>query len=175
MKRAYAFTPLVLAFFLACAAACDVGSVLDQNGTDGGNGSGSACVAAATPGGPHVHAAGGTSNAGQTCIAGGCHLEGNLGTGATAFAFVGTLYTSPAATTVVTGATIQVKTAAETLTAVTDADGNFIFRGAVTFPATTLVTRCPSSIPMIAPLQSGGGNCNNCHRPGGTTTPIYLQ
>ena len=166
----------VPALALCSMAACDVGSVLDQNAGDGGgSGSGSACVEAATPGAMHVHTAGGTSNAGQACIAPGCHLEGNLGVGATAFAFAGTLYTSSAATTVVTGATVQVKTAAGTLSAVTDADGNFVFRGSVTFPATTLATRCPSLTPMIGPLTTGGGNCNNCHRPGGTTAPLFLQ
>lgn len=165
------FAPL---FAMLSICSCDVGSVLvEQNGGDGGNGS--ACVAAATPGPTHVHTAGGTSNAGQACIAPGCHLEGNLGTGATAFAFAGTLYTSSAATTIVAGATVRVVTAMAMPSAVTDLDGNFVFRGAVTFPATTLATQCPSLTPMIGPLQTGGGNCNNCHRPGGTTAPIFLQ
>lgn len=155
-------------------ASCDVGSVLPETGPDGG-GSGSGCVNAATPGPAHVHTAGGLSNAGQTCIAPGCHLEGNLGTGASIFGFAGTLYTSAAGTSVLSGATIQVKSGTQTLSAVSDADGNFIFRGSLTFPATTLATQCPSAIPMIAPLNTGGGNCNNCHRPGGVTTPVYFQ
>lgn len=98
-----------------------------------------------------------------------------MGTGATAFGFAGTLYTSAAGTTVLAGATIQVKSGTQTLTAVSDADGNFIFRGTVTFPATTVVTQCPSIIPMIASLTTGGGNCNNCHKPGGVTSPVFLQ
>jgi len=162
--------PLIAVFALA---SCDVGSVLGQSGTDGGDGA--ACINAATPGPTHVHAAGGTSNVGLACIASGCHLEGNMGTGATAFAFAGTLYTSAAGTSILSGATIQVKSGTETLSAVSDLDGNFVLRGTLTFPATTVATQCPSLIPMIGSLSAGGGNCNNCHRPGGVTTPVYLQ
>lgn len=159
---------------LILLAACDVGSVLVNQGSPDGGGS-NGCVNAATPGASHLHVAGGTPNLGQACIAIGCHLEGNLGTGASAFGFAGTLYTEAAAQTVVKGATIQVKAGATPLTAVSDADGNFVYRGAVTFPATTLATQCPSLKPMIGGLSTGGGNCNNCHRPAGTTSPIFLQ
>lgn len=196
-KPATSFAPprnmigaIAVAFAMIGLASCDVGSVLDQSGGGGdggpdsgggggdgagGDGSGgSDCVAAATPGPIHVHAAGGTANAGKACIASGCHLAGNLGSGASAFSFAGTLYTTGAATAIVTGATVQVETAAGKLSAVTDLDGNFVFRGTVTFPAMTLVTECPSVTRMNGSLTTGGGNCNNCHRPGGTTTPIFL-
>lgn len=169
---------LVALMLTVCSlAACDVGSVLNAapDGGGGGTGSGSnGCINQASPPTAHVHTAGGASNAGQTCIAVGCHLAGSLGTGANAFAFAGTLYTTTAATTPVTGATIEVVTGGATVTAISDPDGNFYGTGAVNFPANTLATSCPSLRPMIGQLTTGGGNCNNCHRAGGTTTPMTL-
>jgi hypothetical protein len=161
----------VLAVATIALGACDVGSVLG----DGGGGSGN-CVPAATPGGPHTHLVGGTSNAGQACTAAACHLPGNTGTNATAYSFAGTLYTSAAATTTVSGATVKVTASGATLAAVSDADGNFYSAGnALTFPASTLATKCPSANMMLSQLATGGGNCNNCHQPGGATSPIFVQ
>ena len=165
MTRAAAIALLVL-------GACDVGSVLVNNGTpDGGTG----CVNAATPGATHLHVAGGTPNQGQICLVSGCHLAASLGAGANPFAFAGTLYTTAAGTTIATGATVKVAFGTTTLTATTDADGNFTVLGTLTFPATSLATECPSLKPMVASLGTGGGNCNNCHRLGGTTSPMFLQ
>lgn len=173
MTRMLAALPLSLALF----AACDVGSALkaapDGGGSGGSGGSGSnGCVNQATPPAAHVHTAGGASNAGQTCLAVGCHLAGTLGTGANAFTFAGTLYTTTAATGPVAGATIEVVASGTTATAITDPDGNFYGTGAVSFPANSLATSCPSLRPMLGQLTIGGGNCNNCHRIGGTTTPL---
>lgn len=171
MRRALAFVALI-------AAGCDVGSVLGA-APDGGGGSGSGagsngCIASGTPPTAHVHIAGGTSNAGQACIALGCHLAGNTGTGANAFTFAGTVYSTTGGGPVA-GANVVVNLGTSKVTTVSDPDGNFYGTGPVTFPATTLVTSCPSLRSMIGQLATGGGNCNNCHRPGGPTTPITAQ
>ena len=40
--------------------------------------------------------------------------------------------------------------------------------------ATTKASGCPDTTPMSGALVDNGGNCNNCHRTGGTTTPMHL-
>ena len=43
--------------------------------------------------------------------------------------------------------------------------------------ATTKASGCaaaPMHVPMSGALVQGGGNCNNCHKNGGTTSPIHL-
>lgn len=176
VRRSLPAVRVIASLFLA---ACDVGSALPPGGSqpDGGTG-GSGCVNAISP--PrtgHVHAAGGTSNAGQACLLSGCHLATSLGVGALPHDFMGTLYTGSDGTTTVPGATVEIMTGGATLTATTDADGNFYASGNLTFPATTLATSCPSLRSMVGQLQTGGGNCNNCHRTGAgaVTAPIFLQ
>jgi hypothetical protein len=176
-------TLVILAFVLG---ACDVGSVLNrqnpqvdapgghQDGNGGGpDGPGNGCVAAVTPVGAHLHTAGGTSNAGQNCITGGCHLVNQTGAGAPTFRAAGSLYTSAAGTAPKTGATIKIASGANTLTAKTDDAGNFYIcqagdncanvQPALTFPANALATSCPSLNNMSGQLVTGGGACNNCH------------
>ena len=127
-----------------------------------------------------MHAVGGTSNAGQNCLAANCHLNNQLGKGpdgtpAPGYQFAGTLYkagSNPLAP--YAGATIQIKLVGMTpLTAVTDKDGNFSFMaGSLSgnFTATTDATACPTVTPMITNLVSGGGaganSCNLCHTTG---------
>jgi hypothetical protein len=176
-------------------AACTVGEVGTANNTgpDGGSGSGSdpntACVARLAPADPpHTHAAGGTSNKGQNCIAAGCHLNNNLGAGAPGFEFAGTVYagttTNPSA-----GALVRIisgpASAPTVLKTYTDADGNFYFSaGALSgsFMATTNVTACPTVTPMTTTLVGGSGggggtnSCNLCHTTGAgaQAAPISL-
>lgn len=172
--------------------ACDVGSVVQNStGTDGGNnggtdgsgsgsGSGSAqCeeISATPPDGHH--------NPGQSCIAAGCHLTGQVGAGAPPFTYAGTLYTTAAGTTALAGATIFVKLGATEKKVITANNGNFWMSGppAGLDPPTNAATAltkasgcaaAPMAVPMVGALVQGGGNCNNCHRNGGTTSPIHL-
>jgi hypothetical protein len=169
-------------------AGCDVGSVPVGGTPDSGGGGGqkdsgggggtdasnaNACAPAQAPNAAHVHSGGGT-NAGLNCMtAPGCHGD-QPGAGGV-FAFAGTLYTSAAATTPKTGATIRVLSNGNTLPAATDDAGNFYGNGTLTFPANTLATSCPTltnmATPLAAgagatPLATGGGACNNCHKIG---------
>lgn len=158
-------------------AACDVGEI-PVDGTDGGNNvggdgnGGNGCVNTVTPAAAaHQHAGGGT-NAGQACINAGCHLAGG---GGPTFTFAGTVYTDSGATTPKPGATIKVEFGTTTVSAVSDDAGNFYSMQAITLPAKTLGTACPTVAPMVGMIVQGGGNCNNCHQIGGTTLPIYVQ
>jgi hypothetical protein len=158
-------------------AGCDVGEVpINAMGAPDGGGSGSAvCANAVSPAPAHPHTIGGTSNAGTNCMqAGACHLAGSVG-GGPAWTFAGTLYTDAAKTAPKAGATIRVTSGGQTFSATTDADGNFSGATAVTFPANTSATSCPSLTPMVGTLVQGQGGCNQCHVTGGTTSPLYLQ
>ncbi|MDB4954876.1 MAG: hypothetical protein JWO36_2445 [Myxococcales bacterium] len=174
---------VVMSIFLA--AACDVGEVpLNQNATDGGGGGtdtggggdgGNGCVTLRSPANPATnHSNGGGTHAGENCMrAGGCHgPQPGLGG---AFTFSGTLYTSAAATAPKTGATIKMMVGANTIPVETDTAGNFHGTDALTFPASTLASGCPTVTHMVGQLVTGGGACNNCHIVGGTTSPMYLQ
>ena len=182
----------IAVILFAFAAACDVGSVVSNNqaGPDGsvggggdvggggsnGSGGGSNCVpvSANLPTAHH--------NAGLTCMTANCHLAGSLGPNAPAFAVGGTLYRDAQGTNPYPGATITVTVAGTKHTAVTASDGNFYIPSALmTTPpsagntGTTNASACPSTNAMSGQLVANGGNCNNCHRTGGTTTPINLQ
>jgi hypothetical protein len=159
------------------ATACSVGEVT-LNNTVGGDagGSAAACVNRLTPAGSaHIHTAGGTSNAGVGCVVAGCHLQSNPGAGAPGYQFAGTVY-KPGTTTPSAGAVIRVKSAAGmVVTAYTDLDGNFsIAAGSLPnpFPATSDATACPTVTPMVTPLSQGGGDCNSCHRTGGSAGSV---
>jgi hypothetical protein len=177
---------VILSVFLA--AACDVGEIpLNGNGTDGGGGqgdggggsgdaAGNGCAAAVTPApGIHPHAAqGNSSNQGLNCMAAGaCHGVGGAGP---TFTFAGTVFAATAGAAPNAGAQVRVKFGAMTLQAITDADGNFYSTQAVTYPATTNATKCPTVTAMVTPLGTGNGQCNTCHnRNGGSTAQIVLQ
>jgi hypothetical protein len=172
---------VLFTFFLA---ACDVGVVPINggNGADGnngggdgsGSGSGNGCVDATTPGTPHLHASGGTSNAGLNCLANGCHGTNPQGP---QYTFAGTLYTTSDATAPKPGATVKVVVGGTEHLAVTDQDGNFYGTQAITFPASTNSSSCPNIMNMVTPLQAGsGGQCNQCHTKlaGAQAPPMYL-
>lgn len=167
---------------LFATAACDVGSVVPGNGgADGSNGSN--CVNMTTPLTPQQHlpadqvVPGQASNQGQNCLSANCHNPAALGSGALAFTFAGTLYTTAGGTTGAGGVTVRVKFGSTVVTATTDSDGNFYSSTAVTFPATTDVTSCPTVKPMVSQLQTGNGACSStgCHVPGGNPGTMGLM
>ena len=160
-------------------AACDVGSIPgatpDGNGGGGGDGSGSgsACVDAVTPAAPkHIHADDSTSKRNKACITPACHGTGGAGP---MFTFAGTVSTAANGTTAKPGATVKVIFGSTTIAAAADEDGNFYSTQTITLPAKTLATSCPTIAPMSGMIVAGGGNCNNCHVTGGTTTPVYVE
>jgi hypothetical protein len=159
-------------------AACDVGEI-PLDGTDGGNnaggdsnGGGNGCVDTVTPAAAAHDHGGGNTNAGMACINAGCHLAGG---GGPTFTFAGTVYSDTGGTTAKPGVTIKVEFGATTVSAISDTAGNFYSMQAITLPAKTLATACPTVAPMVGQIVQGGGNCNNCHRIGGTTLPVYVQ
>lgn len=164
--------------------ACDVGAI-PGIGPDGnnpmpdmsGSGSGDVCVDAVTPAAAkHTHAASGNSRRGEACQSAGCHLNGNTGTGAPAFSFSGTISTASDGATPKPGATIKLIFGSTTIASVSDEDGNFYSTQTITPPGRTFATSCPTLTPMVGKITSNGdANCNNCHKTGGTTTPMNLQ
>jgi hypothetical protein len=188
----------VILSLVAAVAACDVGSVVSNNqggpdgsigsnGSNGSNGSagGSNCEAIVTdtanlPNGHH--------NAGMTCMTAGCHLIGNAGAGAPEYSYAGTLYKDTAGTQPYAGATIIVTVGGTQHKVVTSATGdagpgagNFFIAKALATPPTAAMTgqtaasACPNTTAMTESLVDNGGNCNNCHRTGGTTLPLYVS
>lgn len=187
---------------LTFLAACDVGEVpINGQGGDGGpppggDGSGSSAPLCSTrnPNPPpvHLHTTGsGTDNNGQSCIAAGCHLAGQLGGGAPAFDLAGTVYKS-GTTTGDPGVQILVLDSGgnNVLTGdgivTSDAGGNFyLYAGgapglAAAYPAHTKVSVCPGAdgvmsetIAPSATANMNGPNCNGCHaKTGGSTLPL---
>jgi hypothetical protein len=168
---------VIFTFFLA---ACDVGTIQQAGtGTDGGTGSGSGSngvvcetISANIPAGHH--------NPGMSCITAGCHLDGQLGTGAPAYSYAGTVYKDVAGTIPYPGATIFVKLGATEKKVIAADNGNFWMVPGVAgldaptnaMTATTKGSACPNSPPMVGALVQAGGNCNNCHRTGGTTAVL---
>jgi hypothetical protein len=177
---------VILAFAIA---ACDVGSVVTNNqggpdgsmntggpdgsGSVGSNGSNCDAVSNTPPDGHH--------NAGQTCLQSGCHLVGQAGANAPEYSVAGTLWRDSGGASPYPGATIEITVGGTTRKIVTASNGNFFSTPQLTTaptagtPGTTKASACPSTTPMSGQLVDNGGNCNNCHRTGGTTTPIYLQ
>ena len=180
-------TRLALVLSLVLVTACDVGDVTMGMGGGGGGGGGggvdaaanadAVCANAGTPSVPHMHTAGGTPNTGQDCLAAGCHNAGGAGG---QWQFAGTIYTTAGGTTPAPGAIVRAVGMDGTLiTAVADQAGNFyIGAPALTFPATTDVTSCPTLTRMATTITaSGQGGCNSCHSttPGAQTTPLGLM
>jgi hypothetical protein len=158
------------------AMSCSVGEVPTN-----GDGGATACADRITPASPgHTHKAGGGANTGMNCVSSGCHRPGAVGTDAPPYQFGGSVYAvgtqNPSA-----GATVRIRFGTKLVVAVTDAAGNFSFpAGSLTgtFNALVDVSACPGGTSMVGGLVSGGdptdNNCNGCHAPGGTTTPIAL-
>jgi len=175
---------LRLAVIATLLAACDVGEIPGATGDGGGSGSGSGSadgggsgsncenISATPPDGHH--------NDGMTCVSSGCHLEGMTGAGAPAYSLGGTLYKDSAGTMPYAGATVLVTINGATKKAITATNGNFWFVPALVPSPTNAMTGstsasgCPNTLSMSGLLVQGGGDCNNCHRTGGTTSPIHL-
>ena len=171
----------IVVIFSLCLAACDVGQ-LPGTTPDGGGGSGDAmgsgngCIAinANPPDGHH--------NPGMGCIAAGCHLTGQTGTGAPAYSYAGTLYKADK-TTALAGASVVVTVGTAAKTVVTANNGNFWLVPGVagidpptnTMTGDTKASGCPDVTPMVGKLTQGGGNCNSaaCHATG-AQGPIHL-
>ena len=186
-------TKAVVLIGLMFAAACDVGELpsgvtgggvdapIGGGGSDAGSGSGSGsgiqpdvCVQRSANIQPaHLHA-GAATNAGKACIVAGCHLDV-----APNFQLAGTVYQT-GGTVANTGVTIEIQPngVGAIATTISDSAGNFyVYKGTIAnaFPAKVTATACPAITPMTDPVAAnGGGDCNSCHGPGGTTTPITL-
>jgi hypothetical protein len=106
----------------------------------------------------------GHHNAGQSCITAGCH-DGNTAE-APLWTAAGTVYDALGGGAAVAGATIHLVDGAGTdVKLVTSANGNFYTAQAITYPVTTRVSKCPTTIPMVAQVQANGASCNTagCH------------
>lgn len=170
---------------LVFASACDVGTVLEHQGSGDDDGSdGSNCGNKVDPPPPsHPHTDDGTPHAGRGCMdAAGCHNAGlGLGSGAPEYSYAGTVYTDAGGATPAAGATVFVTQAGVTKKLLTDDAGNFQIETGLlptptaTSPATTSATQCPTISPMVGTLGAGQGNCNQggtCH--GGGQGKIHL-
>ncbi len=163
-------------------AACDVGTILANEGSGSGSGTdtGVDCPAPqATPSPAHTHTVGGTSNAGQACIVVGCHLDGSGG--APIFNYAGTVYNSTG-TTGAAGINVLITLGGTTKKWLTDADGNFYvqdpLQAAPTLAAQANTKVCQTPTPMSGALSTGNGNCSaagTCHGSGGGEGKILSQ
>ena len=78
------------------------------------------------------------------------------------------------------GATVIVTIGGMTHKSIAADNGNFWFVPALvpgpsaTMPGTTSASACPNTAPMVGQIVAGGGDCNNCHRNGGSTLPVYV-
>jgi hypothetical protein len=136
----------------------------------------------------HLHSAGATTHAGENCVVAGCHLNGNVGTGAPGFQFGGTLYGNDGITPNA-GATIYFKSpAGVTKPTTTDTAGNFYLEAGQlpqAFPAMVSASVCPTPpatgspapTPMTEAVQNTGGGCalSGCHTPGAGQGAIKLD
>jgi cytochrome c553 len=112
-----------------------------------------------------------TNPAGRPCLQ--CH--GAAGP-APRFAFGGTVYKDAIGTPAPQVEVRVVGADGQARTAFTNADGNFFFlaaSGAVSFPA--LAGARDSDSTELMTTATANGNCNACHRAGGTTTPLVVQ
>lgn len=174
----------ILALLTVILGACTVGEVPPVGGgDDDGGGTDVTTVCAqrnATPATAYSHTTAPTGpRAGQGCIAGGCHLTGQTGTGAGAFTSAGTVYTDINGTAPATGVTVHLyKDTASLANAVTDNAGNFVIRTPLAgFPYKTLVSGCGPATPNDIKKMGGTiaaaaqANCNGgagCHGVPGT-------
>ena len=145
-----------------------------------------ACVPRGTPGTPHAHAGGGGSRAAQSCVVGGCHLNGQTGAGASAFQFAGVLYLQGTATPDPGGVIVIIPddTTKPQIKMVADTDGVFHSGPPVSgsMPASAAATACNTSqTPTMGHLvgklngqstPGKGGDCTGCH--GNTQPSIYI-
>jgi hypothetical protein len=176
-------TRAVLLLSCLFAAACSVGEVGTSNntgtGTDagtktdgGGTGTGNGCkTRLAPPGASHPHTApvnaANPTNAGENCVAGGCHLAGNVGTDAPAYQFGGTVYKT-GGTVPSVGAAIVLAGGGSTATVYSDTAGNFaVPDGSLPNPfvGTVSVSGCPTISMMASQISAPQAGCGGvaCH------------
>lgn len=149
-----------LAGALLIATAC-VGTLepTDPQGTPGGSTADAApdsCIPA------QATQEDGHHNPGLACMT--CH--DGTDPAAPIYSFAGTLYTDLVGTAPVSGGTIRVIDANNvTVDVVTALNGNFWSTTPVVYPVKTEASRCPDTIPMVAPVQESGADCNSggCH------------
>jgi hypothetical protein len=176
MRSALVLSSLASLFVTACS----VGEVPTNNMTpdSGGDSNTSGCVNRIAPAAPaHTHDDGGGTNARKSCIAANCHGQ-PLGVGAPQWQFAGSVV-KPGGVAANTGVTVRVTSAAGmSAETVTDAAGNFSIPAGTLpnpFPATVIVTACPTSTSMVSMLVQGQNDCSaagTCH--GGAQGPVNL-
>ncbi len=114
-----------------------------------------------------------TNPAGRPCFQ--CHAAAGP---APRFGFAGTIYKDVAGTQPAARVEVRIVDANnKSVSAYTDADGNFFIpfatSGALAYPAKAGARDADTVKLMTA--GSMNGNCNSCHRTGGSTTPIPVQ
>ncbi len=174
------------------ATACTVGEVnIGGPGPDSGGTTDdrNICVDRKTPAAAYQHSSQPPGpRSGQGCVSVGCHLMGNLGSGAGAFTMAGTVYKDTNGGAPQPGVTVRLfpstgNTDKSLAAVVTDDAGNFIIRTPLADPAyLTDVTACGTDAvalgirPMQSPISNSDRNCNGgaaCHAVPGTRA-IFL-
>jgi hypothetical protein len=171
---------------VALLAACDVGQINGPPGAPGPDAPASAIDAppgapdgAPAMGGPDAApsacrnavqtADSGHHNAGANCNVSGCHGGG----GGPVWTVAGTLYSSAAGGTPMTGATITVIDAkGATHDLVSALNGNFYTGQAIPLPAKVFASSCPTIATMTSSISLG--SCNSCHVGGNATGAAHL-
>lgn len=126
-------------------------------GGDGG-GANNQCQDVVTP------APDGHHNAGQACMASGCHAAGGNGP---RFYIAGTLYTSAAGTAPRPGAHIIIPTGGGTpLTLTVASNGNFWTETPLTVSTKPKASGCPNLVQMSTTTTDGNCNKSGCHASG---------
>lgn len=187
---------------LPILASCGVGTYGESSGDNAGDDmpmveDRNMCANRGTVGTAYAHSGAdgqpAGARAGMGCVAAGCHLAGNTGTNAPAYAFAGTVYKETAGTTANGGVVVRIfpstgNTKKSVATAVTDDAGNFYISDVTltAYPYNTDATACGSDAvaqgirPMVGSILKAEANCNagnTCHQvvPTKTATPIYLM
>jgi hypothetical protein len=156
------------ALLLSClfAAACSVGEV----GTDSGAMGNGCKTRLAPPGGEHPHTApvnaNNPTNAGENCVAAGCHLKAAPGTGAPPYQYGGTVYKT-GGTVPSTGAVIVLTGGGKTATVYSDTAGNFSVPDDGSLPnpfqGNVSVSGCPTISSMVSLIAQNGCGGMACH------------
>ena len=190
--------PKYLLLMTVLSAACSVGtygeSMDDGDDTMMGGDDRNLCATRGTSPAPYVHtSAPADTRAGMGCIQVACHLAGNTGPGAGAFAFAGTVYKDTGGTAPQLGVTVRLfpgtgNTMKSVAKVLADTAGNFIIRDTTltAYPYNVDVTACGIDAvamgirPMTGTIQKAEANCNagnTCHQATPApppATPVYL-
>jgi hypothetical protein len=96
-------------------------------------------------------------NAGKACVS--CHGPGQT---APTITLGGTVYGTATGGSAVSGATVIIREANNTLlNLVTGSTGNFYTSATISYPITISVSKCPDTVTMTSTATSG--DCNGCH------------